>query len=391
MIAEDEHCVFNTLQDGMLPAYRNDSEKTFFGKRLQNLRYDLTTHAYHNNSGARGKAMLIAGDIGGTKTDLAIYSIEAGPHAPLAQAQFHSADYPSLQAIVSEFLAGVKAPVEHASFDVAGPVINGHVKTTNLPWTMDEISLAKDLNLISVRLMNDLEAVARAVPVLRAIDLVTLNEGQPVPKGPIAVIAPGTGLGESFLTWDGSQFVAHSSEGGHSDFAPTDERQIHLLEYLLRRFDHVGVERVCSGVGVPNIYEYLRDSEHIPERPEVAEWIASAKDHTKAIVEAANDPDHPSQLCRATVNLLVSILASEAGNLALKVLATGGVYIAGGVALHLLDALKEPQFLQTFARKGRFKNLMARIPVHVITARAALVGAASYGLDFYEQRSKVAA
>ena len=150
-----------------------NARKAFFGKRLQNLRYDLTTHAYHNNSGARGKAMLIAGDIGGTKTDLAIYSIEAGPHAPLAQAQFHSADYPSLQAIVSEFLAGVKAPVEHASFDVAGPVINGHVKTTNLPWTMDEISLAKDLNLISVRLMNDLEAVARAVPVLRAIDLVT--------------------------------------------------------------------------------------------------------------------------------------------------------------------------------------------------------------------------
>ena len=335
--------------------------------------------------------MLIAGDIGGTKTDLAIYSIESGPHAPLAQAEFHSADYHSLQAMVSEFLAQVKIPVAYASFDVAGPVIDGHVKTTNLPWVMDELSLAKDLHLKWVHLMNDLEAVARAVPVLRAIDLVTLNEGQAVPKGTIAVIAPGTGLGESFLTWDGSQYQAHGSEGGHSDFAPTDERQIHLLEYLLQRFDHVAVERVCSGIGVPNIYEYLRDTEHIPERPEVAQLIASAKDHTKAIVEAASDPNNPSELCRATIKMLVSILASEAGNLALKVLATGGVYLAGGVALHVLGTLKEPQFMQAFAKKGRFKDLMGRIPVHVITARAALVGAASFGLETYKHKSGVAA
>ena len=335
--------------------------------------------------------MLIAGDIGGTKTDLAIYSIDSGPHAPLAQAQFHSADYPSLQAMVVEFLAQVKATVTYASFDVAGPVIDGHVKTTNLPWVMDEISLAKDLNLKSVHLMNDLEAVARAVPVLRAIDLVTLNAGQPVPKGTIAVIAPGTGLGESFLTWDGSKYLAHSSEGGHSDFAPTDERQIHLLEYLLQRFDHVAVERVCSGIGVPNIYEYFRDTEHIPERPEVAQLIASAKDHTKAIVEAASDPNHPSELCRATIDMLASILASEAGNLALKVLATGGVYLAGGIALHLLGSLQEPRFLQAFARKGRFKDLMGRIPVRVITTRAALVGAASFGLETYKHESGVAA
>src|SRR5262244_3867739 len=234
--------------------------------------------------------MLIAGDIGGTKTDLAVCSIESGPHAPLAQAQFHSADYDSLQAMVSEFLVQVKVPVAYGSFDVAGPVIDGHVKTTNLPWVMDEISLAKDLNLKSVHLMNDLEAVARAVPVLRAIDIVTLNEGRPIAKAPIAVIAPGTGLGESFLTWEGSQYVAHSSEGGHSDFAPTNERQVDLLEYLLPRWGHVGVERVCSGIGVPNIYEFLRDGEKIPERPEVAQLIASAKDHTRAIVEAATHP-----------------------------------------------------------------------------------------------------
>ncbi len=325
--------------------------------------------------------MLIAGDIGGTKTDLAIYSSESGPHTTLAETEVHSADYPSLGAMVKEFLAKVKMSVDVASFDVAGPVINGRVKTTNLPWVLDESTLAKELNLKAAHLMNDLEAVARAVPALRAQDVITINKGEPVTNGPIAVVAPGTGLGESFLTWDGSEYIAHSSEGGHSDFAPTDERQVRLLQYLLPRFGHVGVERVCSGIGVPNLYEFLRDAEKIPERPEIAQTIASAKDHTKAIVEAASDPQHPSALCQATVDLLVSILAGEAGNLALKVLATGGVYLAGGVALHLVKLLQKPQFVETFTRKGRFKELMQRMPIHIITARAALVGAATFGLQ----------
>lgn len=325
--------------------------------------------------------MLIAGDIGGTKTDLAIYSRESGPHSPLAETEAHSADYPSLQAMVTEFLARVKMSVDVASFDVAGPVINGQVKTTNLPWVMDENALAKDLNVKAVHLMNDLEAVARAVPALRPEDVVTINKGDAVASGTIAIIAPGTGLGESFLTWDGLQYVAHGSEGGHADFAPTDERQIRLLQYLLPRFGHVGVERVCSGIGLPNIYEFLRDAEKITERPEVAQSIASAKDHTKAIVEAAVDPHNPSELCHATVEMLASILASEAANLALKVLATGGVYLAGGVALHLVKLLQEPRFVQAFTRKGRFKDLMTRIPIHIITTRAALVGAATFGLQ----------
>jgi glucokinase len=325
--------------------------------------------------------MVIAGDIGGTKTDLAIYSRESGPHTPLAQTEVHSADYPSLEAMVREFLAQVKMSVDVASFDVAGPVINGHVKTTNLPWVLDEQTLANDLDLKAAHLMNDLEAVARAVPALRVEDVITINKGAPVSNGPIAVIAPGTGLGESFLTWDGSGYLAHGSEGGHCDFAPTDERQIRLLGYLLPRFGHVGVERVCSGIGVPNIYEFLRDEENIPERLEVAQSIASAKDRTKAIVEAAFDPQHPSELCLATVDLLASILASEAGNLALKVLATGGVYLAGGVALHLVKLLQTPQFLESFTRKGRFKDLMEGMPIHIITTRAALLGAATFGLQ----------
>jgi glucokinase len=337
--------------------------------------------------------MLVAGDIGGTKTDLAIYSRESGPHEPVAHKTVRSSDYPSLEAIVSEFIHESGLPVDRACFDVAGPVIGGHVKTTNLPWEMDEESLAKALNLKAVRLMNDLEAVARAVPVMRPADIVTVHEGQPVERGPIAVIAPGTGLGESFLTWNGAAYVAHSSEGGHSDFAPCDERQIRLLQYLLRTFDHVGVERVCSGIGIPNIYEFLRDVENIPERPEIAKQIADAADKTRVIVTEAVDSPNPSPLCSATVQMFVSILASETGNLVLKVLGTGGVYMAGSLAVRVVHLLQKPGFIQSFTNKGRFREVMNRIPVHVITARAALVGAASYGLDvlYGEEAARVIA
>src|SRR5213593_260830 len=284
--------------------------------------------------------MLLAGDIGGTKTDLAVFSRETGPHSPLAQAEVHSADYPSLQALAAEFLNKVKMPVERACFDVAGPVIDGHVKITNLPWTMDEASLASDLNLKSVRLMNDLEAVARAVPVLRPNDVTTLNAGQPVSKGAIGVVAPGTGLGESFLTWDGSRYIAHSSEGGHASFAPSDERQIGLLAYMLKRFDHVSYEQVCSGIGIPHIYEYLRSSGYAPETPEVAEAIAAARDPAPVIIKFGLDPARSSALCATTLDILVAILGDEAGNLALKVLATGGVYLAGGITTHILPVLE---------------------------------------------------
>ena len=327
--------------------------------------------------------MLIAGDIGGTKTDLAIFSSEAGPHSPLAQTRVHSADYPSLHAIVKEFLGKAKRPVDRACFAVAGPVISGRVKTTNLPWVIEDVSLAEELNLNlkSVRLINDLEAIARAVPILRPSDVNTINDGEPVPKGTIGVIAPGTGLGESFLTWDGSRYLAHSSEGGHSDFAPTDERQIRLLEYMLKLFDHVSFEHVCSGIGIPHLYRYLRDVEHLLEKPDVAKLIDSVGDPSVVIIEQAFDPTNPSKLCAATIDLFASILASEAGNLAVKFLATGGVYLAGGVAVHTLPAIQEPAFFQRFKRKGRFAELMGRIPIHVVVTPAAIAGAAAYGLE----------
>jgi glucokinase len=327
--------------------------------------------------------MLIAGDIGGTKTELAIFSSQAGPHSPLAQTRFRSADYPSLQVIVKEFLAKVEEPVDRACFAVAGPVIDGHAKITNLPWVIEKTVLAQALSLNpeSVHLINDLEAIARAVPCLRPGDVQRINAGDPVPKGTIGVIAPGTGLGESFLTWDGSGYLAHSSEGGHADFAPNDKRQIGLLEYMLTKFGHVSCERVCSGIGIPHIYQYLREVERMPESPEVAALIASVGDPSVVIIQNACGSPNASKLCAATVQMFVSILASEAANLALKVLATGGVYIAGGVVVHMLAALQTPAFMQSFIRKGRFAELMARIPVHVVISEAGLTGAAACGLE----------
>ena len=329
-----------------------------------------------------GMAMLLVGDIGGTKTELAIYASGSNPHSPVARKQFHSADYASLQAVVTEFLAEVRTPVHHATFDVAGPVIEKSVVTTNLPWVMDEDSLATDLKLKSVHLMNDLEAVARAIPILRKSDVVTLNIGEPIPKTVIGVIAPGTGLGESFLTWNGSHYVRAWLRGWPCGFrCYGDAGRFDYCEYMLTRFDHVSVERVCSGIGIPNIYEYLRDVEHVYEAPEVTQQIASAKDRTKVIIDAAVYRHRESQLCRATIEMFVSILASEAGNLALKVLATEGIYLAGGIALHTLPVLQEPAFMRAFTNKGRFSELMKRIPVHVIVTNAALLGAATYALE----------
>ncbi|HVN81611.1 MAG TPA: glucokinase, partial [Terriglobia bacterium] len=326
-------------------------------------------------------------DIGGTKTALAIYSSETGPYAPLAQTEVHSADYGGLETIAREFLTKAKGQVDVACFAVAGPVMSGRAKITNLPWVIDESIVAKELNLERIHLMNDLEAIAFAIPRLRTNDLHTLNAGAPLPGSAIGVIAPGTGLGESFLTWDGSRYVAHSSEGGHASYAPTDEMQMGLLAYMLKRFDHVSYEHVCSGIGIPHIYEYLRSSGYASEGPEVAEAIAAAYDPSPAIIKFGLDPGHPSVLCATTLDILISILGDEAGNLALKVLATGGVYLAGGIATHVLPALKGQSFMQSFRRKGRFAELMARIPIHVILNQAALAGAASYGLENLMHRS----
>jgi glucokinase len=324
--------------------------------------------------------MLLAGDIGGTKTDLAVFSTEQGPRVPLVQGRFPSDDYPGLEAMVGEFLARTKLPVRHACFAVAGPVAGGRAKLTNLPWVLDEEGLRDAFHLRSVRLLNDLAATAHAVPLLQPDDLHTLHEGAAAPRGAVAVIAPGTGLGEAFLTWDGTAYQAHPSEGGHCDFAPLNPRQAGLLRYLQDRFGHVSYERVCSGLGIPNIYDYLRDSGHSPESPKVVARLAGAEDRTPPILESALDPHRPCPLCAATLEVFVAVLGAEAGNLALKVLATGGIYVAGGIPPRVLPALEGGRFLQALRGKGRFIEMLGSVPVHVILHQVALLGAATHGL-----------
>ena len=325
--------------------------------------------------------ILLAGDIGGTKTDLAVFSSDRGVRSPVAEATFPSADYESLEALVQEFLGKIGLTVDAASFGVAGPVVAGRAKITNLPWQIDEGLLEKTLRVSPVRVVNDLDAIAHAIPLLEPADLATLSAGTPAPGGAIAVIAPGTGLGEAFLTWDGTRYQAHPSEGGHVDFAPATARELDLLRFLQARFEHVSCERVCSGRGLPNIYQYLKETGVAKEPAWLAKQLETTTDPTPLIVKAAQG-DPPCALCVATLDMFVSIMGAEAGNLALKVLATGGVYVAGGMPRRILPALKQGAFMQSFRRKGRFADLLGRLPVHIVlNPKVGLLGAASLGLD----------
>jgi glucokinase len=325
--------------------------------------------------------MILAGDIGGTKTNLALFSAELGPHQPLLEATFPSAQYPSLEAIVAEFLAAHPRRLDTACFGVAGPVVEGRAEITNLPWTIEAGALAANLGVATVALINDLKAVAQAVPHLEADDIETLNAGDPVAGGAIGVIAPGTGLGEAFLTFDRGRYRAHPSEGGHSSFAPTTPTEADLLQYLLQQHNHVSYERVCSGLGIPNIYAYFRDRVFKHETPGIAAQLAAAQDPTPVIVAGALDPASPCPLCAATLDTFLGIFGSEAGNLALKALATGGIYLGGGIPPRLLPQLRGERFLAAMQNKGRFRDLMERIPVHVIlNSKTALYGAAAYAM-----------
>lgn len=326
--------------------------------------------------------MILAGDIGGTKTNLAVYSHKAGLDAPLAEATFPSRRYESLVPLVQEFVRNTHLSIGQAVFGVAGPVVNGKAEVTNLPWQLEEQQLAQSLSLQRVKLLNDLESIANAVPALRAADVHTLHPGDPQPHAPIGVVAPGTGLGEAFLTWDGARYQAHPSEGGHTSFGPLDAEQIELLRFLLGRHRHVSYERVCSGMGIPNLYAFLKETGRCPEPDWLAQELAEADDPTPVIVNAGLARPADAPICRKVLELFVAILGAEAGNLALKTLATGGIYLGGGIPPRVLPVLEEGAFLAAFQAKGRFAQLLEQIPVHVIlNPKAALLGAAQYGLS----------
>lgn len=329
--------------------------------------------------------MFVAGDIGGTKTALGVFSAERGPRAPVAEAVFPSRDFGCLEEIVAQFLASLGESraadsIAAAVFGVAGPVIDNEAKATNLAWTVKRGAVADALRLEPgcVRLLNDLEATANAVPHLRAEDIVTLNRGLPVEHAPMAVIAPGTGLGQAYLTWDGTRYRPHASEGGHVDFAPCNQLQLELLNYLYQQFEHVSFERVVSGQGIPSIYHFLKDTGRAAEPQALAEALSQADDPTPVIMS------HTDQyaICRQTLDVFVAILGAKAGNVALSLMSRGGVYLGGGIPPRILPSLQSEGFLGPFSNKGRFSGMVAQIPVHVITnPQTALLGAAHAALS----------
>lgn len=321
----------------------------------------------------------LAGDIGGTKTTLALVDAGRGPRALIHKTTYPSANYATFEALVADYLKDKEYTLQRATFGVAGPVIEGSVRTTNLPWLIEEDSLSRAIGA-PVGLLNDLSSIANAVPLLTPADIETLNPGDAVEEGAIGVIAPGTGLGEAFLQWHDGAYRAYASEGGHVDFAPIDTLQWKLLGYLQEKFGHVSYERVCSGMGLPYIYLFLKESGAYPEPDWLCEQMSAVSDPSPVISGAALEGR--AEIAEAALNMFVSVLGSEAGNLALKVLATGGIYLGGGIPPRILPFLKKPIFLEAFCRKGRFAEMLSKIPIHVIlNPEVALMGAAWHGIS----------
>jgi len=317
--------------------------------------------------------MILAGDIGGTKTNIAFFEDGRRP-AVVAQETFPSRAHAGLEEIVRQFISQHALRIRHAAFGVAGPVRNGRCEATNLPWVVDAATLAAELGIRDVWVINDLEANAYGITTLEATDLVTINSGAANAEGNAAIIAAGTGLGEAGLYWDGRTHHPFANEGGHANFGAGDAVEIELLQWLSTQFAHVSWERLVSGPGLVNVYRFLRDT-HRGEEPA---WLAEemrAGDPGAVISRAAQSGKSP--LCLQALDLFMGLYGSEAGNLALKIMATGGVYVGGGIAPKNLDKIKDGTFMKRFVAKGRMQGLLEAMPVKVIlNDKTALLGAA---------------
>jgi glucokinase len=318
--------------------------------------------------------MILAGDIGGTNARLAYFQPQNGHLRLVSERVFPSRQHSEFGEIVVEFLDDSGTRPEAACFGIAGPVRNGRVETSNLPWVIEQSRLAKQIHLPATLLINDLEASAWGIGALSPSDLVPLNTVRGPAIGNQGVIAPGTGLGEAGLFWDGKVHQVFACEGGHSDFAPQNDLQIELLRSLKSRFGHVSYERVLSGPGLVNVYEFLRDAGLAKESTEMAAQM-KAGDPAAAISSAAVDGS--SELAEKALDIWISVYGAEASNLALKVMATGGLFLAGGISPKILSKLKSPLFMESFLYKGRLRPLVEAIPVQVVTnEKAGLLGAA---------------
>jgi glucokinase len=320
-------------------------------------------------------SLVLAGDIGGTKTSLGLYVKEKGRFSATVLKSYPSREAAHLKPILEKFLSTHPASISSACFGIAGPVINGKCKTTNLPWEVSENRLKQDFGWKRVRLVNDLAATALSIPLLKTRELAALNKGRPQKAGNLALVAPGTGLGQGLVLFHRNDQVPVSSEGGHVDFAPTSEDEVRLWRFLGKKYGRVSVERVVSGPGLVDVYEWVRGSGRAREPL----WLKAQfqkEDPAEVITDCALGGKHP--YCVEALDHFVRILGAVAGNLALTGLATGGVYLCGGIPPKILWALKTGAFMKAFSGKGRFESLLKKIPVRVIlNERAAMLGAAA--------------
>lgn len=322
--------------------------------------------------------MILAGDVGGTKVHLALYGFEHGQLVHIRDERFPAQEFSGLEEIARRFLTESGNPeITAACFGVPGPVRGGRLRLTNLPWVLDSRELSADLNIAHLFLINDLEANGYGVPELTPEQIYTLNAGDPAAVGNRALVSAGTGLGEGVLVWNGKSHVPMASEGGHCDFAARNELDVELLRYLMQKLGgRVSYERVVSGQGVTNIYTFLRDAKGM-EEPSWLRDRMETEDPNAVIGEVGEEGK--SELCAKTLEVFASAYGAEAGNMVLKVLATSGLYLGGGIAPKILRTMRDGAFMQAFVDKGRLSELLEHTPVHIILeSRAALMGAAAY-------------
>lgn len=326
--------------------------------------------------------MYLAGDIGGTKTVIGLFDPKRGSRDPIREEVFPSRNFGSLEQILDRFLGSDRPKIEAAAFGVAGPIIGGSCRTTNLPWELDEEDLCVALGTKYCKLLNDLESMAYGMLYLPDSDLIPLNpDAGPRKKGNVAVLAAGTGLGEAFLFWDGNRYHTIATEGGHTDFAPQDVVENDLLRFLIGRFgNHVSYERILSGPGLYNVYSFMIERLGGSLHPKVAHALAEGEDPSAIVSELGLS--NADSIAKETLDLFCRIYGAEAGNMALKILAVGGVMIGGGIAPKILSVLKNGLFLQSFLRKGRFASFMKSLPLLLTTnPRVGIIGAAEYALE----------
>ena len=318
----------------------------------------------------------LAGDIGGTKTLFAIYELKGKELKEARREKFNSHAYSTFDEIVEKFLKDEKEVPHSACFGIAGPIEKGVCRTTNLPWVIDSKKLSKKFNIENVHLINDLQANGWGIKTLSSRDLYTLNKGNAIKEANQGLISAGTGLGESPIFFCEGEHIPSSSEGGHSDFSPRNELEIELLKYLWERFGHASYERVLSGQGLINLYQFLIDNKYEKKTPLVTQEMQK-EDPAKVISNLGLSGQDKG--CERALNWFCSIYGAEAGNFALKVMALGGIYVGGGIAPKIINVLKSDAFMNAFVDKGRFSDLLQDIPVHIVLEEeAALKGAAFF-------------